>query len=525
MHVALRRSIVLAPVETALLPWTLAGAPRLTIVVKATFHLRHGGTAVLVAPDPLEHEDDHVDDDLERSLRAASDLAPYLPMGGVVLTGHAVAPGGRPVSTLAARLALLADTALVDKTIHVSGDLRPGATEPAPFTSMPLVYERAYGGPGVADNPIGVGGAGSASASRRPNLTHPDDPTRPACFGPIPRTWPRRRALFEGLADAAPGGALELSRDLDFRAFHPAPADQWTPLLRGDEWLVLEHLSPQHARLETRLPSVRALARFAGPSTAGAFVPVPLVADTLLVDADRGRASLLFRGHVELDPESARGECVFHTTLEHPGLAPEWAEPRVPSSAPDPASRARPSAPHVAHAQPTPSSPRHVAPTLAEDDDPLLSTQLDEPAPKAPALPFRAPLEVPRAPTFGAPPPSSPHSGPRSSPGPHAEHGALDREHDQAHDREHAHAHAHDHESDHDETGQMLRPVLPALPFEPPRPREPRPVEPAPASQPNAPLPPPPPWLASEPAASTLELTPGDALAKRETPTGAGERS
>lgn len=465
MHLASPRAIAFAPVEAATLPWTLAGAPRLTIVVKVTFRLRHGGTAVLVAPEPIEHEDDHVDDDLERSLRAASDLAPFLPMGGVVLTGHALAPGGRPVGSLAVRLALVADATLVDKTILVLGDRAAEGLEPAPFTSMPLVYERARGGPLVADNPIGLGPA----SDRRPNLVHPSEPERPACFGPIPQSWPRRRELAAGHRASVPGEPLALSSELDFRALHPAPNDQWTPYLRGDEWLVLEHLTAERARLETRLPSVRALARFRA-SADTPLMPVPLVADTLLVDADRERASLLFRGHVALEPSSRLGDCVFHTTLERPGLEPEWAEPTRALSAPrlEPFADAR--APH-------------------EADDPLLSTQLDEPTPsaKAPALPFRAPLEVPRAPTFGAPPPSSPRAAaPPSSP--HAPASLRDVHLEPEHDEE---------ASEHDETGQMLRPALPILPFGAP-----------PRSTLDAPLPPPPPWLEGDPPSPTLELEP-----------------
>jgi hypothetical protein len=73
---------------------------------------------------------------------------------------------------------------------------------------MPVVYERAVGGPGEP-NPVGT---------ETPNLVDSQDARRPAGFGPISRFWPARRRLLgkidkkviEGpiaeIADAMPSG-------------------------------------------------------------------------------------------------------------------------------------------------------------------------------------------------------------------------------------------------------------------------------------------------------------------------------
>ena len=67
--------------------------------------------------------------------------------------------------------------------------------ETVPFDRMPLIYERAYGGVGSDDNPLGVG-LGASTAGKLPNLSDPNDPTRVACFGPVPRGFPVRKRLL-----------------------------------------------------------------------------------------------------------------------------------------------------------------------------------------------------------------------------------------------------------------------------------------------------------------------------------------
>ncbi len=135
---------------------TAAGTYAHAIVAKATFVLApEASPLVLDGGDPLFVEDLRWQDDPQYSLRAASDLVPFKRSPEVLVTGSAYAPGGKPVKVSRVRVAI----GTLDKTVEVQGDRCFGPdgslSEPAPWTRMPLVWERAAGGPGTS-NPVGV---------------------------------------------------------------------------------------------------------------------------------------------------------------------------------------------------------------------------------------------------------------------------------------------------------------------------------------------------------------------------------
>src|SRR5450759_943484 len=101
--------VPLSPVSCGTVLWRSAGAFRVTVIVKATFVLRADADAVPIVPAALEREDRHRENDPGASVRRASDVAPYLPGTGVVLTGHAHAPSENAVTALSARLAIFRD--------------------------------------------------------------------------------------------------------------------------------------------------------------------------------------------------------------------------------------------------------------------------------------------------------------------------------------------------------------------------------------------------------------------------------
>jgi hypothetical protein len=210
----------------------------LTVVSKATFSLAPVESPLAPDQDGIVEHDAHQDDADARSLRAASDLAPFKANADVVLVGHAFAPGAAPSRRVLARLVV----GPIDKSIEVLCDrwLDPqGVLSEGPsFTRMPLVHERAAGGP-----------------------------------------------------------------------------DQRVPELRGDERIVLENLHPAHPRLVTHLPGVRLRAVLTG--SAGGPLEIPMRADTLTIDADRGVCTLTFRGHVVLAHPEEKGRIVV--VAEMPG--------------------------------------------------------------------------------------------------------------------------------------------------------------------------------------------------------------
>ncbi len=303
--------------------WRTAGTSWVTVVLKATFALIHGQLATVTTPREIIHRDRYREG--SGCLEEASETPPYLPTAGVLLAGHAYAPGGSAAPTAAARLAVARERPLLDKTVHVFGDRAPGASPPRPFQKMPLAYERAYGGPGVLENPAGVG-AGRTTA--QPNLLDPTNPQRPAGFGPISRYWPaRRRLLGNGDDQGLQASDPVIPQGFDWCYFHAAPPDQQIELLRGDEWLVLDGLHPSLPRVQTKLPSAVGRARWhlATSTSLGPAQDIPLVADMLVIDADEQLCSVVWRGRFPLQrPDLAPWVRVF-VGVELGGQSVVWS--------------------------------------------------------------------------------------------------------------------------------------------------------------------------------------------------------
>lgn len=122
------------------------------------------------------------------------ELAPYKPATDVVVIADAHAPGGRPVQMMTVGV----EVAGRRKLLRVTGDRvarhRPGSppsvTEPVPFATMPIRYERAYGGRDLRSrpdrpfhyprNPLGCGVAlcnihDVVEGLRLPNIEDPED--------------------------------------------------------------------------------------------------------------------------------------------------------------------------------------------------------------------------------------------------------------------------------------------------------------------------------------------------------------
>jgi hypothetical protein len=286
----------------------------LTVIVKATFALVPGEAIVAPEQDPLR-EERHWDDNGLASLHAPGDFAPAKRRVDVTLVGHAYAPSGEPATVIVARLAV----GDLVKAVRVTGDrawtlganklFEPGS--PSPFRRMSLRYERAALS---ADNPIGIDVDASPvpAMPALPNLERGEpDPRGEAtpCFGPVAPTWRTRRCLLDdaatfwayGIARDPRGGAPPLGPApprFDFAFFNAAPADQQLELLRPGTPIALDHLHPELARLETRLPSMRPqVFRVPPPDTPRARVEeIVLRCDSLWIDTDRSVVVVTWRG-------------------------------------------------------------------------------------------------------------------------------------------------------------------------------------------------------------------------------------
>lgn len=299
-----------SPLRVGWLPWQFApGDWRLVVAVKATVELTREGVAALAEEQDFVTGDLFWDDDVERSVRYDGDLALAKPQGEVWVTG--AVRTSEPVRELACS-ARVGDVAM---RFSVIGDRwwRPdgGQTEPAPFTEMPLCWERCFGGPRFAANPLGRGIEPDPDDPQGrvpvPNIERHEGLIRssnerpePAGAWPIPRGWPERASLVGSDYDAR---YLRerwpyFAEDFRWGYFQAAREPQRVAgFWRGDEIVELARLHPEHPRLRCALPGIKPRAfvhEQARPQ--GPLREVGMVLDTIAIDAGEGRAHLVWRG-------------------------------------------------------------------------------------------------------------------------------------------------------------------------------------------------------------------------------------
>jgi hypothetical protein len=217
-----------------------------TVVAKLVLRLVEGSPAILLPPEPILIADEHYDNAPLKSVRRASEVAPRLLATDVILGGSAFQPFGNPGTTRVVGLGLhRGGASILYKTLYVYGDRN--VREPdrvRPFSSMPLVWERAFGGTGVDANPLGIDPS-TPAATVLPNIIDPRGATIPGGYGAIGRYWPARNRLAGQTPRRQLDGLdLDIPEGFPFPFFHAAPHDQRVPFLAGDEWVVLDGMHP-----------------------------------------------------------------------------------------------------------------------------------------------------------------------------------------------------------------------------------------------------------------------------------------
>jgi hypothetical protein len=258
------------------------GAEVWVVAVRATFSVGRDGALALVEPQPdVVVEPRFLDKPGQSSLLCDTDLVPFKPATDVLLLGHAYAPGGRQVTQLDVGFRV----GELVRTLRIHGDRtwqrRLGVmslSAPEPFTRMPLVYERAFGGAapeaggGAATfeprNPVGRGFANEAAhlvGRPAPNLEELDDAItswrsrpRPAGVGPVARNWSPRLELAGTHDQRWQEERFPLvPLDFDERFYQSAPeVQQVHGHLSGGELVVLHHLTPGRDEVRFALPRV-----------------------------------------------------------------------------------------------------------------------------------------------------------------------------------------------------------------------------------------------------------------------------
>lgn len=294
------------------------GVDTLYVLVKATLSL-HPRLALSPVQVPPTMADEHHGDPATTSLKQASELHIGKPGTDVLLVGRAWAQSGRQVQ----QALVTVTVAERRKSVRVLGDRqwRGGyPTVPQPFESMPLIWERSFGGAYQVDgrmiaeerNPIGVGltqdrEARDVEAQPLPNLEDPGEPPlqdlgqrgTPACFAPTSPAWlPRRR--FAGTYDERwqRTRAPYLPDDFDPRFLQcAAPELVFDRFLQGGEPVEVQGASPRGS-LIFQLPLIRLEINV---DVAGGEQRPPANLETVLIEPDANRLCLTWRASLPCD--------------------------------------------------------------------------------------------------------------------------------------------------------------------------------------------------------------------------------
>ena len=208
-------------------------------------------------------------------------------------------------------------------------------------------------------------------------------PVSPGClpltpFGPIAR--PRALELGQRIVD--------VPEQLQPEALQWAPADQRLERLVGNEWIGIAGTQASGKFVSTQLPKPKASARLYSRPTPGTHQQIQLVISTVVIDVDKRRCSLIWRGQALLDTDEALDNAHIVAGVELSDDALEFPDPfddatETLVSSPADASH-RPSADmaapqvRITSAAMSASPPRSTPP----------STVLDDGDAPAPALPF-----------------------------------------------------------------------------------------------------------------------------------------
>ncbi len=241
------------------------GAEIWLVALKCTFHVHPDGTTEIAAEQPpVLRLPEYYGEPGASSIKHDADLVRTKVTTDVLVVGQAHAPKGKPTDAMNVSLRV----GPVAKSLRVIGDRtwQSGSpSAPRPFLTMPITYERAYGGTDRKSktpetdwewrNPVGTGFAvakANLDGVALPNVEDPKDPIRSwndrpavAGFGAISSHWQPRIALAGTYDDKWMKERQPLVPD-DFqdRYFQCAPADQQTPeFLKGGEPVLLEGLT------------------------------------------------------------------------------------------------------------------------------------------------------------------------------------------------------------------------------------------------------------------------------------------
>lgn len=296
------------------------GIDTLYSIVKGSFLLEN---AWVLADEqlPPQEEDEYWGEPGQSSIKAASDFHIGKPATDIVMVGEACAPQGRAVSLIDVELCV----GQVNKKVRVYGDRvwqRGQISSPKPFTTMPLTYERAFGGRHQIDdkkylaeerNPVGCSFKGKRSSNEMegtllPNIENPDqliqyqnDTPEPAGFGFCAPDWlPRRQ--FAGTYDEAwqKKRAPYLPKDFNSSFLNAAHPDLIYPgYINGGEELYIKNMHPD-GEIRTSIPQVNIKCDI---ELKGQTHSPLMNLETLILEPNQKQLSMVWRAAFECDKQ------------------------------------------------------------------------------------------------------------------------------------------------------------------------------------------------------------------------------
>ncbi len=303
------------------------GAEVWLIAVKGTFHIKPDGSTQLAEEQlPVCRVPIFCGDPGNSSVLYEADLVQTKLRTDIVVNGHAYAPQGRPTRELDVTLT----APHINKRLRVFGDrvwqdsfLGIRMTDPAPFVTMPVLYERAFGGVDVASenpknrgwerrNPVGRGYATRKQHVVGKPVANIEDPAaligdwndtpRPAGFTVIARHWSPRVELAGTYDDEWDRRRRPLvAADFDDRYFQTVPEDQQAPqYFAGGEEVELTNMS-RHGTLRFEIPRVRL--GFSTTFRGGDVQHHRAALHTVVIEPDQLRVILVWHTHLACHPK------------------------------------------------------------------------------------------------------------------------------------------------------------------------------------------------------------------------------
>jgi hypothetical protein len=293
------------------------GRPLLVPIVKATYAIKPEGSLTIAEKQtPVTSTGVFYGEPAVSSYKYEPETAFFKRATDVVLIGSAW-----PRSGPSTQVDVSLKAGPLFKRVRVIGDrywvkslVGPEMTRPEPFESLPLTYERAFGGRDIKGrmeprNPIGRGFFSSPSlledGAPLPNVEDPakliasvNDRPAPVGFGFTSPAW-QPRAGFAGTYDdtwTADRMPL-LPNDFDRRFFSAASAGLTAPgYFKGDEFISVENVSP-HGPVSFGLPGIPP-PEHRVRLTSGRDAIIQTDLDTVIINTDEDFVILIWRGYL-----------------------------------------------------------------------------------------------------------------------------------------------------------------------------------------------------------------------------------